>query len=441
MTVCGRAVALGTLLVCGGCKPGALSADRSAGDAATTAAAVGDAAPSARCSLGAGVAGLDVGDRRALLVGEAIPTSDGFAVGLVRAVKSGPEALVARVSGTQVEPWVVARRAELVADAPPPQPLAAGGALYAAYVANGAGAARSRRLVLAKAGALTPIASFPDQASESLAFDAAIASDGSHVAIVWDDDSVKGGIQLATLALAATPSPAPAPRLVSDGITDVDGPRVAPRAGGGWWVAWSARREEAADSGARSDAVRAALEAPSEGRTFSWVELVAVDAAGASVRAIHKLTSPGGHVASFDIAARSHGELDVFARDETQSREGEGGRILHVVVRDAAIDDAIVMAPDGAGRGALDVLTGPAGEAWLAYVDGADRPRLLPLGETRAPVGPPTTEDSLEGARLLVATGPSRLIGVFSGAGADRPDAQADGSEGAPVLREVTCVR
>jgi hypothetical protein len=441
MRVRERAIALGmaaTLLACGACKLAAPSADRGEGDAASTAAAVGDAAPSARCTLRAGVVGLDVGDRRALLVGEAIPLGDGFAVGLVRVVKSGPEALVARVSGSQVEPWVVARRAELVADAPPPQPLAGGGALYAAYIANGPGEARSRRIVLAKAGAPAPIASFPDQAAESLAFDAAIASDGSHAALTWDDDSAKGGIQLATLALAAALPSAPAPRLVSDGVTDVDGPRVAPRAGGGWWVAWSARREEAADSGARSDAVRPALEVPSEARAFSWVELVAVDAAGASVGAIRKLTSPNGHVASFDLAARPHGELDVFARDETQTREGEGGRVLHVVVHDATIDDAIVVVPDGAGRGALDLLAGPGGEAWLAYVDGADRPRLLPLGETRAPVGSPTTEDSLEGARLLAATGASRLVGAFPGPAADLPDAQGDS---APVLREVACVR
>jgi hypothetical protein len=429
------AIALGmaaTLFACKGCKPVPPPADHAA-DAGSTMP-TSDAAPAARCTLGEAGATLDVGDRRALVVGEAIPTSDGFAVGLVRTAKGGPEALVARVSGRQVaEQWVVARGAELVADAPPPQPLVAGGSLYAAYVASGAGGGsgtRSRRIVLAKAGAPALSVSFPDQAAESLAFDAALASDGSRVALAWDDDSAKGGIQLAILAFGAA-LPAPVPRLVSDGLTAVDGPRLAPRAGGGWWAAWSARREEPADSGVRGDDVRPSLEIPSEARTFSWVELVALDAAGASVGAIRKLTLPSGHVASFDMAPRPHGELDVFARDETQAREGEGGRILHVVVRDAAIDDAIVVVPDGAGRGALDLLAGLGGESWLAYVDGADRPRLLPLGETRGPLGPPATEDALEGGRLLAVTGPSRLVAAFPTPAPDRPD----------VLREVTCVR
>jgi hypothetical protein len=341
------ALGMATLLACNACKPAPPPAERVA-EAGANATATSDAAPAARCTLGEAGANLDVGDRRALVVGEAIPTSDGFAVGLVRTAKAGPEAVVARLSGRQVvEQWVMARGAELVADAPPPQPVVGRDSLYAAYIASGAGAAsgaHSRRLALAKAGAPAPIASFPDQSAESLAFDAALASDGSRVALAWDDDSAKGGIQLAVLALGASP-PAPVPRLVSDGLTAVDGPRLAPRAGGGWWVAWLARREEPADSGVRGADVRLSLEVPSEARTFSWVELVALDAAGASVGAIHKLTSPSGHVATFDMAPRPRGELDVFARDETQAREGEGGRILHVVVRDAAIEDAVVVVP------------------------------------------------------------------------------------------------
>jgi hypothetical protein len=262
-----------------------------------------------------------------------------------------------------------------------------------------------------------------------LSFDAALTNDAARVALAWDDDAPKdGGIRVAVVPLAGgspsanAASPA-APRVVSDGVTDVDAPRVAARLAGGWWVAWTARREESTDAGAR-------VEAPSEARAFTWIEIVAIDTNGAPMGPIRKLTSPTGHIASFDLATRPHGELDVFARDETQSREGEGGKVVHIVVRDASVDDAVVVAT-GAGRGAVDLVTGANGEAWLSFIDAQDHSRVLPLGESRAPTGAATVEDALDGARLLAITSagtPLRFVAAVP-------------TSDAAVFRDVTCAR
>ena len=394
-----------------------------ANDAALAAAVmVLDAAPSPRCKLEeSGVTFGDVGDRRSLVIGDAIPSKNGFSVGLVHSPATVPQALVARVVDRKLsEQWIIAKGTEIVADAPPPIPLIGRDAVYAAYLARDAEAGASRRIEVMKSGVATAIASFRVQSADSLSFDATISNDASRLALAWDDDAPKdGGIRVAVIPLLAV-SPV-LPRVVSDGVQDVDAPRLAARANGGWWAAWLARREESPDAGPR-------VEVPGEARAFTWVEIVALDDSGAPVGPVRRLTAPAGHVASFDLAPRAHGELDVFARDETQAHEGEGGRILHIVVHDASVDEPVIVAT-GAGRGAVDLVSGATGAAWLVYVDAQDHPRLVPLGESRMPAGPATLEDELDGARLLVITSSDSLT---------RFAAAVPASDG-PVFREVTC--
>jgi hypothetical protein len=400
---------------------------------ATSAANLPDAGVTpARCKSAERANLHEAGDLRSLVVGDGIATADGFAVGIVHAPASGLEALVAKVTADHgVEEWVVARRGEIVPDAPPPKPLFAANALYAALVARGgpgdAGALRS--IVLKKAGAAGSIAAYPEHADESLAFDAALSTDGSRALLVWDEDAVTvGGITVASVLLSG--GRAPAPRVVSGDTLDPDGPHVAPRAAGGWWVAWTAHRPESvADAGARAVATSPA-EVPAEDRAYSWVEVVTVGDDGAPGGAPRRITSALGHVASFDLAPRSDGELDVVARDETQAREGEGGRVLHVVVHsDGGAGETTVMLPAGAGRGSVDLVTGAGDAAWLTLSDAQDRPLVLPLSPARAPLGAPSIEDALEGGRLLTlatAGPPARFFAAFPA---------ADGA----LFREVTC--
>jgi hypothetical protein len=437
------------------CKgaPSSAPAASDAGPTVVRATGSGDAGfAEARCTFVAGAEGAftldDVGDPRALEVGEGVPIADGVAVGIVHAPASGPEAVVAhaaRVEGRiAVNDWVVARRGELVPDAPPPKPLVAGGVLYAAYVARIApldGGKASRRIVLRKEGVAAPIATYPERADESLAFDASLTLDGSRAAVVWDDDAggadKPGGI---TVAVAPLGGGEPlAPRVISGETADPEAPRLAPREGG-WWVAWLAHRpESSSDAGAHPGPVVA--EAPAEDRVFTWIEVVAIGSDGAPIAPPRRITSPVGRAASFDLAPRAHGGLDVVVRDEIQVREGEGGRILHVAVfSDGRAEDPIVIVPAGVGRGAIDLVGGPGDKAWLAYSDPQDRALLVPLVRDALAGGAverASVEEVLEGGRILTVASAAN-VSVTSQAAPSRFTAAFPGAAGA-LFREVAC--
>jgi hypothetical protein len=266
------------------------------------------------------------------------------------------------------------------------------------------------------------VAAIATRSSESLSFDAALGEDRKRAAIAWDDDGVDGGIVVALATLDG--SGATKPAVVSAPKSDAEAPQVEPRVGGGFWVAWIERRPE-------GDAPDARAEGPAEDRTFAWVTVVAVDAGGAPSGAPRRLTSMTGHAGSFALAPRSTGELDVFVRDDTQEREGSGGRIVHAVVRgdSSAVADPVVVAT-GVGRASVDVVGArgaDGGGEWLVFSDASDRPLVAPLGDARALAAPPSVEEALEGARLLAATGAGQMLAAFP-------------SEGA-LFQRVTCGR
>jgi hypothetical protein len=253
----------------------------------------------------------------------------------------------------------------------------------------------------------TRVATVATRASESLSFDAALG--GRHAAIAWDDDGVDGGIEVALAALDG--SGATKPVLVSAPKSDPEAPQVEPRVGAGFWVAWIERRPE-------GDAPEAGAEGPAEDRTFAWVTVGAVDATGAVVVSPHRLTSMTGHTGAFAMAARPTGELDVFVRDDTQEKEGGGGKIAHVVVHGDPVTstDPVVVAT-GVGRGSVDVVGVFGRGEWLAFTDVGDRAVVAPLGDGRTLAGPASVEESLEGARLLGLGAPAELLGAFPGDG------------------------
>jgi len=85
-----------------------------------------DAAPSPRCKLEeSGVTFGDVGDRRSLVIGDAIPSKTVFSVG-ARALAGDRTSSARRACssiGKLAEQWIIAKGTEIVADAPPPIPL------------------------------------------------------------------------------------------------------------------------------------------------------------------------------------------------------------------------------------------------------------------------------------------------------------------------------
>ncbi|HEY2515447.1 MAG TPA: hypothetical protein VGI39_31485 [Polyangiaceae bacterium] len=410
-------------------------------------------AAAARCALdGAGATLADLTDRRSILLGDATPAGGDVLVGAVRTAGGEARASLVRVSGdvARADELLVAHGGvAVVSDAPPPKPLAHGDAVYAAYVTRAgrdAGGATQRLVALDRLapGAPTRIASFAEHADESLAFDAAVAEDGARVALAWDEDTgAKSVIRVAIVPLSGGGvDAAAAVRTVSGDASDADSPRVVPRAGGGWWLAWTARRPE---GGGELDASRASapgaksgaeLESPGEVRTYVWVEALALDADGVPVGTPRRVTSQTGHVVSIDPWPRATKDaLPLLALDETEERADVGGRVLRVTAGTGG-SEAVTVA-SGAGRGAIDLLGGPLGspgDEWLTFAGRGDHPALVPLAATGGAAGLPSTEDAIEGGRLVAA------IRSAEGPGTSGFLVAFPGGDGA-LFRHATCKR
>ncbi len=427
------------------------------------AAWVPDASVGPRCEIVPG--GLAIGEpaeRRFLTLGDAVATEDGIALGLVRSgaasVAGSMQASIARVRVDLASAQIV-DLGMIGADALPPRPFLHAGALYALYSAGGpagspgaavkllrdAGARRVTPLVLARVGdgASEALASVLETTDESFGADALIRD--TDALIAWDEDAPgrdRGVIKLARVRFAADAGRAGTGTVVSPDGSDAESPRLAPRPGGAW-LAWIARRPEPlVPSDAALDDTR--IEAPAERRAYQWIELLALDAEGAPVGAVRKLTSTSAHVGAFDLAPRgSGGDLDVVVRDEDEAAEGAGGKLTRVTVHAEAaggaggVDAPVTLVAGGAGRGAVDLVSGDGSE-WLAFGDTSDRTRVVRLGDTRLAIGAPSVEPSLDGARLLLAVR-SGAAGAADAAGTTTLIAAVPGDE--KPLRRVVCRR
>ena len=261
--------------------------------------------------------------------------------------------------------------------------------------------------------------------------------------IAWDEDAPardRGIIKVAHVAFGAPAAKKPETgTIVSPEGSDAEAPRLAPRKGGAWLV-WTARRPEPLGDAAIDDT---RIEAPAERRVFQWIEIVALDEHGAVAGAVRKLTPPTGHAGAFDLALRPGGDLDVLVRDDDEASEGAGGAVRRFAVRGDTVEGPVTIAPDGVGRGTVDVIAGSDGE-WLAYDDPTDHTRVVPLGDARARALA-SVEPALDGARLLVTLGEGGATGAPG-----VPSAGPDGGTASLVavfpsadaqLRRVVCGR
>ncbi len=430
-----------------GCKrPSAAPSEDAAVDAVADVEA--DAGPivlPARCvpSLGGATLGDTPSD---LEIGEAIQTPSGFAIGVLRKVKGETVGSVALVEkDTKTVSFVDLGPPH--GDAPPPRPIVQGVEVFAAFFARAAPppaggkpkVTRDLALYRLAEGKAQPTATIPQQRDESLAYDVAIGDKGGIVA--WDEDAIgnfRGNIKIALVS--ADTKTITSTRIASPDGSDAELPRLVPRHGG-WWLAWVASRLEAPDAGLDPGQE---IERPGEKRRFRWLELVALDATGAAVGAVKRLTVATGHVSMFDLAPRAgasvEGTLDILARDDEQAMDGAGGRIIRITITGDKVDPPIAIVSESVGRGAPDLLDpGGGGSAWLAFSDTHDRVRLVPLDLTRTPTAPPSAEDALDKARVLLVAANTTKSGPDGGTTTDVLAAFPEEALG--QIRFVGCTR
>jgi hypothetical protein len=252
-----------------------------------------------------------------------------------------------------------------------------------------------------------PLVTLTQVSDESPSFDVIAAPPGGSTGalLAWDEDAEdahRGLIRVVVLS----PDLRVAVRSVvaSPETTDAERPALATRGAGGYWLGWVARKPEPPrDAGPE-------LEGPGEDRAYRWVELAPIDADGKPAGSVRRLTSATGHVSAFSMA--THGDrLDLYAAEDDESTDGAGGSILHVAVDVDGLTRAAPLVSSGAARGGTPAVVWQSQAApgsddnvgYLAYVDIADRSRLVALDRTGSSQSMPTLEPDLDDARLLAA--------------------------------------
>ncbi len=325
-------------------------------------------------------------------------------------------------------------------DNPPPSPRWNGNTPYVAFIARHAteSGAKLRELHVArleesKLGKVE--ATTLQQADESTAFDVAWNEAGAGL-VAWDEDAPPSA-DASAKPLTETYAPegrgfvkvqaigSAARRVASPESSDAESPRLLARPGGGFWLAWLARRAE--DAGY-------AIESPGEKRAFRWVEIVPLTATGEPAGPVKRVSSEKGRAAAFELA-RSGSDLVVMVQDEAASSDGAGARIVRHLVGEKV--DAADIVDGGVGTTVAELVpVASPGEAahWLAWSDMSERAHLTPLGSGLVAAGMSTSEPVLDGARVLAAAAPDVLYALV-GASSVEPAAPP----GRPELRRFVC--
>jgi hypothetical protein len=423
MRVCAAALSVVMLVACKRDVPSAPPLDAALVDVAIADAGVVDAAPTIlppRCKVAPSGVALGSG-AGSFEVGEGIATSDGFAVGLLRKVGNDTVGSIALVDRA-LAGVVFADVAPPYGDAPPPLPFVVGNDVYAAFFSRAttlpnpnAKLPRDLSIYRIADGKAARVLDVPQQRDDSLAFDVAVGPTGA--AVAWDEDAIgneRGNIKLAILSPDG--KQIVASRIVSPDGSDAETPRIVARPGG-FWIVWVASRLENPDAGLEPGH---AIERPAEERRFKWLELQVVDDHGVPVGGTKRLTSATGRLSLFDLAVRAESPdvVDIVARDDDQTNEAVGARIVRITITGEKADPPIGIVADGVGRGVPDLL--PAGPgavpaSWLSFIDVHDASRLVPLDATRTPLAAPSAEDALDRARpILVSGAADTMLSAFS---------------------------
>ncbi|MDF2694478.1 MAG: hypothetical protein K0S65_2861 [Labilithrix sp.] len=426
------------LASCGSCNKSETAAGAASSSASTsTIAVVPEALP--RCRGDAqrlAIPGEDV------VVGDVAIGKSGLLVGLVRVEGGERVASVLRTTLDLASSRVVNVGPPL-GDDPPPSPRWSGDQAYVAFIARHGSAAgakvRELRVARLEEAALGKVeGTIVQQADESTAFDAAWGEGGTGL-VAWDEDAPtqgkpagwsesgvpvsfegRGFVKVQVLGSETR-------RVASPETSDAEAPRLLARPGGGFWLAWLARRAE--------DELYA-VEGPGEKRAFRWVEVVALAANGDAAGPVRRVSPEKGRAASFELA-RSGSELVVMVQDEAAPSEGAGARIVRYTVGEKIESSDVVDGGVGTTLAELVPAASPAdGARWLAWTDTSERAHMTPLAGGLVAAGRPTTEPSLDGARVLAAASPD---GIYALVGASPSEPAAGRAAMHPELRRFVC--
>jgi hypothetical protein len=243
-------------------------------------------------------------------------------------------------------------------------------------------------------------AELPQGNDESSAYDLALG-DGRAV-VAWDDwnaGAKQSEIHTATWALDQLDAP-PQTHVVSALGHDAEAPRLALRPGGYWlaWLVTAPRASSVTPSKKPGAGVAAAPAAPDEAAGGDplvsgerWIELLGLDAAGASVGKVVRVTT-GRRVLGFDLVAGPEGQAWIVWREDAPSVLAPGGKIVLGVVVDGVTEEHAIDEEDvGAGvpswlsadNRAVPTRAAPA-LRWLSFAGRGDVARVFRVRDPSA---------------------------------------------------------
>lgn len=323
-----------------------------------------------------------------LEVGESVLGKDVAAAGVTYERDGKRLAGIVAVSAT-TRKVTVTELGPAVGDRPPPAPMFVGSELFA--LVQTADANTANALVRIARDGVKRLASVPRPGGASAAT-AALGPTGGILA--WDADAADRGV-IEVAVLTADRSGVASRHAVSPNATDAESSRVALKTGGGYWIAWIARKSVAPPPPGRE----LRLEGAGEDLAYQWVELLELDAQGKPVGAPRALTAPTGHVSAFELTTRSEEVVAVLRDDAAQ-----GGHVRSIAAKSGSVETAAELAR-GLGHGLFELVRGADGAQFLSFADGQDRPSLIPLSDSRRGAGLPSVEPLLDGARPMAVLG------------------------------------
>ena len=333
-------------------------------------------------------------------VGQALPLSGGFAVGVKRYV-AGAAAAEVRLLGPEGASRSSIALGPLRGDGDAPLVVALPGGQWLAGLLEPNAGGWSLRLAWSRQGEVHWGAEIDQGQDESLAFDIAY---GERVGVAaWDDIDERAELSVvALLRLDRNDHQRVGKRQVVSRRVDAEMPRLVTRAGG-FWLAYLGHEppQPDADKGQGGDA-----RFPAEQIRHAWIELLPLDLDGAPQGAPTVVTATDGYVQSFDLALAANGEDAVLAWREDDTPSGaEGGKVLLMHVSPGAAVHTQVVADEDVGMGTPQLLPG-----WLAVFNVRGRVRLAPLNGAGQLAGPLLLEPSLGRVQPIGASGDGLLL-------------------------------
>lgn len=364
----------------------------------------------------------------AVVMGRAVSQESSFYIGVLGDGEGGTVASVVVVDAEGGGSTIKLARSR--ADFDPPVLAAAPTGPVVVALTEPSASGRAIRLAALAGGKVTWGAEIPEGRDESLALDVALGEKGDTGLLAWDDAADGGAFVIVASFKGGEVGTVAGSRRASPKGLDCDSPRVAARPDG-FWLAYLVHGHETDRASARgpdepappaTSAEPAKKKKPKAGDkpqgsddvdesqggesvATTWIEVVALDAAGNQASEAMRVSKEGSSVLSFDVGAAPDGALVVAYRDDdSPSGGGTRGPLSLVRVSPGGVEPAVTWA-ELPSDGVPSLLPG-----WLVLPTLSGPDILAKLDPKGMPAEEPLVEPSLERGEPIAARGDTLLL-------------------------------